>query len=157
MKYKNKTIRKVLVILGVAVIGSIGVFVAFNQQPAKSKNIVVYKDPNCGCCTSWIKHLRRNDFNVEVHDQKNMTSIKSQLDVPSKLQSCHTASIGGYTIEGHVPADLIERLLDEKSELMGLAVPNMPLGSPGMEGPRKDAYSVLAFMENGTTTVYANR
>ena len=131
--------------------------VLLNQQPSKAADIVVYKSPTCGCCKSWIQHLKTNGFSVEIHDQTNMSPIKNELGVPSKLQSCHTAKVGDYIIEGHVPADLITRLLKEKPNVKGLAVPGMPMGSPGMEGPRKDPYDVVTFQENGTSRVYAHR
>ncbi|MCW9012769.1 MAG: DUF411 domain-containing protein [Gammaproteobacteria bacterium] len=158
MKNKNILKRKTTLIwFVVAVIVSIGSYAAFNTQPTKAKDIVVYKDPNCGCCKAWITHLERNNFNVVAYDERDMRSIKRQLQVPDHLQSCHTASIDGYTIEGHVPADLIERLIEEKSDVLGLAVPGMPMGSPGMEGRHKDAYEILTFDENGKTSVFANR
>lgn len=119
--------------------------------------MVVYKSPTCGCCKNWVNHLKENGYSVEVHNQRNMNSIKSELGVPRHLQSCHTAKVGGYVVEGHVPADVIGRLLKEKPQIKGLAVPGMPMGSPGMEGPRKDAYDILTFQENGRNTVYSSR
>lgn len=129
----------------------------FSQHPTKAGEIVVYKSPSCGCCKAWVNHLQENGFSVEVHDKEDMNPIKVDREVPRHLQSCHTAEVGGYVVEGHVPADLITRLLQEKPKVKGVAVPGMPMGSPGMEGPRKDAYQVLTFQEDGSTTVYANR
>ena len=126
-------------------------------QPANAADVVVYKSPTCGCCKNWISHLQENGFTVEVHNRRNMNPIKTELGVPRHLQSCHTATVGGYVLEGHVPADDIARLLKEKPAIKGLAVPGMPMGSPGMEGPRKDAYDVVTFRENGRTTVFASR
>ena len=126
-------------------------------QPANAADVVVYKSPTCGCCKNWISHLQENGFTVEVHNRRNMNPIKTELGVPRHLQSCHTATVGGYVLEGHVPADDIARLLKEKPAIKGLAVPGMPMGSPGMEGPRKDAYDVVSFRENGRTTVFASR
>ncbi|MCU7815730.1 MAG: DUF411 domain-containing protein [Candidatus Thiodiazotropha sp. (ex Rostrolucina anterorostrata)] len=119
-------------------------------------DIVVYKSPTCGCCSAWIKHLQKNGFSVEMHDRKNMQLVKNSLGVPNHLQSCHTALVGGYIVEGHVPADDITRLLKEKPAVKGVTVPGMPMGSPGMEGPRKDKYDVLTFEKNGKTRVYSS-
>jgi len=141
-------------IAGVSIVVG-GVF--FAQRPSVAADIVVYKNPNCGCCKHWVKHLEDNGYRVEVHNQSNMTPIKSALGVPNRLQSCHTAKVGGYVVEGHVPADVIARLLDEKPGIKGLAVPGMPMGSPGMDGPRKDPYDILTFQDGGKISVYASR
>ncbi|PLY15792.1 MAG: CopG family transcriptional regulator [Sedimenticola sp.] len=131
--------------------------ILINQQPSRAADIVVYKSPTCGCCKSWIEHLEANGFSVETHDRTNMSPVKAEFGVPTDLQSCHTAKVGDYVIEGHVPADLITRLLEEKPKVMGLAVPGMPMGSPGMEGNRKDPYDVVTFQANGSSRVYAKR
>lgn len=119
--------------------------------------VEVWKDPDCGCCKDWVSHLEANGFQVKVHDSGN-TQARSRLGVPDKLGSCHTALIGGYAIEGHVPARDIHRLLKERPKAVGLSVPGMPVGSPGMDGPayggRKDAYDVLLIQAGGTTKVY---
>jgi len=128
-----------------------------SQQQAMAADVVVYKSPTCGCCDAWVSHLEKNGFNVEVHNQRNMTPIKSRMGVPGHLQSCHTAMVDGYVIEGHVPAEDIVRLLKEKPKVKGLSVPGMPMGSPGMEGPRKDPYNVLTFQSDGKTSVYSKR
>jgi len=120
--------------------------------------MTVYKDPNCGCCAQWVTHVRKAGFTVTVQDTADMDSVKVSFGVPAPLQSCHTARVGRYSIEGHVPADLIQRLLKEAPEARGLAVPGMPVGSPGMEmGARKDRYDVLLFDKAGRTTVFATR
>ena len=126
--------------------------------PAADRAMTVYKDPNCGCCAEWVKHVQKAGFVATVRDMTDMVTVKRNLGVPEALESCHTARIGRYTIEGHVPADLIIRLVDEKSASRGLAVPGMPVGSPGMEmGAKKDKYDVLAFDAAGKTRVYASR
>lgn len=107
--------------------------------------ITVWKDPNCGCCGGWVEHLRRNGFLATVIETSDVQSIKAERGVPSELASCHTAEIAGYTIEGHVPAQAIARLLAEKPAGRGLAVPGMPIGSPGMEGGRPETYDVMLF------------
>ena len=110
-----------------------------------SPDMTVWKDPNCGCCGGWVEHIRRNGFTVTVIETPDVQAIKAQRSIPAELASCHTAEIGGYTIEGHVPAAAITRLLTEKPAGRGLAVPGMPIGSPGMEGGRPDAYDVILF------------
>ncbi len=128
----------------------------FDRTPADAADVVVYKSPTCGCCTEWVSHLRENGFTVTVHDRLNMDPVKRELGVPPRLQSCHTAQVGDYVIEGHVPANDIARLLKEKLPVKGLTVPGMPMGSPGMEGPRSDPYDVLVFQPDGRTSVYAS-
>ena len=119
--------------------------------------IEVWKDPNCGCCKDWIVYMEANGFGVKVHDSGN-TAARTRLRIPEKLGSCHTALVGGYAIEGHVPAREIQRLLKEKPKAVGLTVPGMPVGSPGMDGPvyggRKDPYDVLLILADGSTRVF---
>jgi hypothetical protein len=109
--------------------------------------VVVSKDPNCGCCVGWVEHLRASGFTVEVRDLPDLQPVKERLGVPSDLAACHTAEVGGYVIEGHVPASAIRRLLREMPSAKGLAVPGMPVGSPGMEVPGSPAeeYAVILF------------
>ncbi len=120
-------------------------------------SITVYKDPSCGCCTKWVDHLRANGFAPEVHDRSDMDALKDSLGVPAKLRSCHTAVVGKFVIEGHVPAADVKRLLSSKpAKTVGVAVPGMPVGSPGMEvGARADRYDVIAFAPGGATRVFA--
>ena len=117
----------------------------------------VWKDPNCGCCQDWVKHLQASGFLVQVIDAGNVAARK-RLGMPDALGSCHTARVGGYVIEGHVPAADILRLLREKPDALGLAVPGMPIGSPGMDGPeykgRRDPYDVLLVSRGGATRVF---
>jgi hypothetical protein len=119
--------------------------------------VVVYKTPTCGCCSDWVDHVRAHGFTVVTHDLDDLSQIKQQLGVPAGRISCHTAVVRGYTVEGHVPADLIHKMLAEKPRFRGLAVPGMPLGSPGMEGPVKQDYDVLSFDDRGNIEVYAKR
>lgn len=109
--------------------------------------VTVYKSPTCGCCAKWVTHLEENGFDVKSTDVADLTLIKVKFDVPGQLQSCHTAVVGGYVVEGHVPADVVKRLLEEKPDVAGLAVPGMPIGSPGMEveGRPAEPYDVIAF------------
>lgn len=119
----------------------------------------VYKDAGCGCCKEWVKHLEKAGFPVKSHDTSDMESVKSSFGVPSALGSCHTARVGTYVIEGHVPADLIVKLLAEKpANARGLAVPGMPNRAPGMQQPGpQPPYDVLLFDKTGKTRVYATR
>ncbi len=128
---------------------------AMAHTHARQVEVVVYKDPNCGCCKNWIDHLRKHGFKVTSHDTRDMNTIKVNSGVKSDLQSCHTAMVGGYVVEGHVPAADIKRLLKERPKIAGLAVPGMPMGSPGMEGPTTDKYDVIAFEKSGRTKVFS--
>lgn len=128
----------------------------FAAEPAP--RVTVYKSPTCGCCGKWVDHLKASGFSVTVHDVQSVEPFKERYGVPRNLASCHTATVAGYAIEGHVPADLIKRLLAEKPRVKGLAVPGMPVGSPGMEqGNVKEPYDVVSFDETGRTAVYARR
>ncbi|BEP70226.1 MULTISPECIES: DUF411 domain-containing protein [unclassified Variovorax] len=124
---------------------------------AAAPMVEIWKDPNCGCCQDWVKHLNKNGFATRVHDEGNGPA-RERLGIPVKLGSCHTGRVGGYAIEGHVPAREMQRLLKEKPKAIGLAVPGMPIGSPGMDGPaygdRRDAYDVLLVLADGSTRVF---
>lgn len=119
-------------------------------------SVTVYKSPTCGCCGDWVTHLRDNGFPVEVKARANLRPVKQQLGVPDALASCHTAVVGNYVVEGHVPAAQVKRLLRETPDLRGISVPGMPVGSPGMErGDRVEPYAVVGFSPSGDTTVVA--
>ena len=120
-------------------------------------DLVVYKSPTCGCCNGWVEHMREAGHSVSTVDlasYRDLQAKKTERGVPGDLGSCHTAVIEGYTIEGHVPADAVERLLRERPDIKGLAVPGMPIGSPGMEGPNPQPYEVIAFTEEGERSVF---
>lgn len=130
--------------------------VALASVPARAKSPVkipveVWKDPSCGCCGDWITHMEDNGFSVTVHDTGN-TAARNKLGLPQRLGSCHTALVGNYVVEGHVPAADVKKLLAQKPKALGIAVPGMPVGSPGMDGPayggRKDPYDVLLVTRN---------
>lgn len=140
----KKTIK-----LGIALLLSISA-----GMSAAPPTLTVFKTKTCGCCGKWVEHMRANGFKVIVNDVASTAEYRQKYGVPEKLQSCHTAVVNGYSIEGHVPAADIQRLLQEKTKTKGLAVPGMPAGSPGMEGPRQDAYSVISFDEGGVLSVY---
>ena len=126
---------------------------------ARLPDVTVYKSPTCGCCTEWVAHLRRHGFRVKTEDVADLQPVKARHGVPAELQSCHTALVAGYVVEGHVPADLVERLLRARPKVVGVAVPGMPVGSPGMEVPGRpaDSYQVLTFDRSGKTGVFATR
>ncbi|MBW3630566.1 MAG: DUF411 domain-containing protein [Gemmatimonadetes bacterium] len=126
-----------------------------DAAPAPTK-ILVYKSPTCGCCTAWLDHLEASGFAVTARDVPDVAPIKQRYGIPERLASCHTGLVAGYAVEGHVPAADIKRLIKEKPKAVGLAVPGMPMGSPGMEGPRKDRYDVILVGQNGKTRVYAS-
>ena len=120
------------------------------------KNITVYRSPSCGCCGVWLEHAQKHGFKVEDIKTEDMEALKQKHNVPSQLASCHTTIVDGYVMEGHIPVDDIKRFLTEKPEgFIGLAVPGMPLGSPGMEaGDTKQPFQVLAFNQQGETEVF---
>ena len=115
----------------------------------------VYKSATCGCCQKWVDHVRSQGYTVTVENVPDVAPVKRNLGVPSTTQSCHTAVIGNYFVEGHVPAQDIARLLAEHPDIAGLAVPGMPIGSPGMEGPNPQSYRVLAVHKDGKVDVFA--
>jgi hypothetical protein len=124
---------------------------AFAAEPV----IKVHKDPNCGCCGGWVEHLRDAGFAVEVEDVQDafdLAAVRRRLGVPPELAACHTAEVSGYVLEGHVPAPAVRRLLTERPSATGLAVPGMPVGSPGMEGAQPKPYTVVLFGPTGRTT-----
>jgi len=120
--------------------------------------VIVHKSPSCGCCGSWVEHMRSAGFEVEVRDSDDLDPIKKSLGVPADKASCHTAQVGDYFVEGHVPADDVKRLLAEHPDARGLAVPGMPAGSPGMEVPAgsEQPYTVDLVAKDGSASIYAN-
>ncbi|MDX8391152.1 MAG: DUF411 domain-containing protein [Mariprofundaceae bacterium] len=142
-------------ILSMALIGLLGI--AFPSISAMASEVVMYKSPNCACCTGWADHLRQEGFTVIEKKREDMDVIKAKYGVPEKLSSCHTAIVDGYVIEGHVPAADVERLLKEKPNIVGLTAPGMPMKSPGMQKKDRPAkgYDVLAFDKEGTAHVFS--
>lgn len=126
---------------------------------ADGTRMVVYKTPTCGCCRAWVDHVQAAGFAVEVRDMPDVAPVKHEHGLPGHLASCHTAIVDGYVVEGHVPADVIRRMLRERPQVAGIAVPGMPMGSPGMEVPggRKDPYDIIAFSRDGKVSVYETR
>ncbi len=128
-----------------------------SAQDTGVSDFVVYQTPWCGCCSKWVDHLRENGFAVRTEEVTDIMRVKLKHNVGREISSCHTAVVEGYVIEGHVPADLIKRLLEERPPVAGLTVPGMPMGSPGMEGPYKQPYEILTFDREGNTEIYARR
>ena len=122
---------------------------------AQAMVVEVFKSPYCGCCGKWVEHLRQNGFEVKAHDVEDVPAVRQKLGMPDRLGSCHTAKIGGYVVEGHVPATDIQRLLKEKPKVLGLSVPSMPPGSPGMESSKPIPYQTLLVQSDGSTRVFA--
>jgi hypothetical protein len=130
--------------LGFVASSAMATYPAFALAPT----IIVHKDPNCGCCSGWVRHLEVAGFTVKVDETPNLQGVRGRLGVPTDLAACHTAEAGGYVIEGHVPAAALRRLLQERPDAIGVAVPGMPAGSPGMGGaPQR--YQVVLFGANG--------
>ena len=127
------------------------------RTPAYAGEVTVYKSPTCVCCERWLDHMRRAGFRVTERNVAKIAAVKAERGVPDDLASCHTSIAGRYVVEGHVPADLVARLLEKQSPVAGLAVPGMPAGSPGMEGGQRQRYDVLSFTRAGETAVYATR
>jgi hypothetical protein len=130
---------------------------AAQQTPAGGPLVEVFKSPTCGCCSQWVEHMRASGFTVRTTDLNDLSEIKKARGVPDQVQSCHTAVVNGYVVEGHVPATDVHRMLREKPAIAGIAVGGMPIGSPGMEfpGAKAQPYDVMSFDKNGATRVYA--
>lgn len=132
-------------------------FLFLSGLPAAAQSLDVHLSPTCGCCKAWVKHLEQTGFSPRVIESDDMAATKRRFGVPEKVQSCHTAVVAGYFVEGHVPAPQIRRLLAERPAALGLAVPDMPVGSPGMEVPgvTADSYETLLVSADGKTISYA--
>jgi hypothetical protein len=135
------------------------------QKPAASKSAAkpaavdakVFLTPTCGCCSKWADHMKAAGFDMQREVTTELEKVPARQRVPEKLRSCHTAVVGKYVIEGHVPADVVQKLLKEAPAVVGLSVPNMPVGSPGMEGPNPQPYPIVAFKADGSVYEYARR
>lgn len=150
-RVKAAPLRWIVGFLAVVVLAAI----VWNVELEETADILVFKSSQCACCDRWVAQLREHGFKVYVADQDHMERIQAKYRVPPRLVACHTARAGGYTIEGHVPAADIRRLLRERPAIAGLAVPGMPIGSPGMEqGDRHEPYAVIAFDAQGRTRVF---
>jgi hypothetical protein len=153
----------VAVVSAVVLAVGVGVAVASSQSGKSAANkpsVAVFKSATCGCCAKWNEHMQTAGYAVTSRDMTDMNAVKDEHRVPSSLRSCHTALVGGYVIEGHVPVDVVAKLLAERpAGVVGIAVPGMPAGSPGMESPDgfKTPYQVMAFTQDGQSRVYASK
>jgi len=143
--------------IGLAALALVIALTSGGVEAQKPIPVQVFKDATCGCCSVWVEHLRRKGFAPTSENVADINAVKEKYGVPAQTRSCHTALVGGYVIEGHVPAAEIQRLLKEKPKVVGLAVPGMPIGSPGMEGPNARPYDVLTFEKTGKTAVYSTQ
>jgi hypothetical protein len=146
-----------LLILGLAAVflisGCVSTGSSIGGVPAGQADFVVYKSPDCGCCVGHVAYLRNLDFTVDVIETRQLASIKSQYNIPYNMQSCHTAVIEGYFVEGHVPIEAISKLLEEKPDIDGIALPDMPAGSPGMPGIKSGPFIIYA-LKNGEASEF---
>jgi len=151
--FRTNTMRKKLISL----ITTAVIFFSTNTFAGDDKlpEVKVYKSPTCSCCAKWATHLEEHGFSVATQNENDMNAVKKRLGIPASKSSCHTAVIGDYVIEGHVPAEDIIKLLDQKLPVEGLTVPGMPLGSPGMEAPQSQSYVVYTFDKDGNTEAFA--
>ena len=132
----------------------VGYFISANNVNAGTV-IKVYKSATCGCCNKWINYMQKSGFSIQSVDVNDMDAVKQHYQIPKRVTSCHTAIVDGYVIEGHVPANDVKKLLSERKDVLGLAVPGMPVGSPGMEmGSRLDRYAVITFDDEGNVEIF---
>ena len=144
--------------LGLGILLALGANVWMAAQAPKPQ-MTVYKSSTCGCCSKWVEHMQANGFDVKAIDVDDIDKVKRERGVPADAASCHTAIVNGYIVEGHVPADAVMKVLKEKPAIAGIAVPGMPMGSPGMEVPggQKEAFNIVAFDKAGKTSIYQKR
>lgn len=150
--------KRAFILVGVlAVVAFVG-FRAGDWSAASGApiKVVMYQNPACGCCGEWAKHMEREGFEVEIQKTAELNRIKEREGITAETAACHTAIVDGYVVEGHVPVRDVKRLLLERPDVLGITVPGMPAGSPGMEGPRSDSFDVLTFDKDGKTAVYAS-
>ena len=161
MRYMNHV--QAVVLAAAVIAGNVVAHAQTKARPAPAKpavqalpQLAVFKTPTCGCCASWVQHMEKNGFTAKVTNMPDLSAVKRQNGVTQRLESCHTTLVGGYVIEGHVPAEDVRRLLKEKpAGIAGLAAPGMPPGSPGMDLANSPAYQIIAFDKAGKTSVYA--
>jgi hypothetical protein len=144
--------------IAAAIVLALGGNVWMAAQAAKFQ-MTVYKSATCGCCSKWVEHMQANGFDVKAINVDDIDKVKRERGVPTEAASCHTAIVNGYVVEGHVPADAVLKMLKEKPAIAGIAVPGMPMGSPGMDVPggQKDAFNIVSFDKSGKTAIYQKR
>lgn len=149
--------KAITVVMAAGLIAAIGLAASAQQKAPALPKVTVYKTSSCGCCRLWIDHMKASGFDVQAMDVSaaGVRGVSKAAGLKEEDTSCHTAKIGDYIVEGHVPADDIKRMLKEKPAIAGLSAPGMPQGSPGMEQGTKEPYDVIAFKKDGTSTVYA--
>ena len=148
--------RRNLVVFAVIAAVALGAGLALAPRSAAAPEVRVFRSATCGCCLGWARHLEDAGFRVEVVDVADLDGVKARHRIPPRLASCHTAEVEGFLVEGHVPAEDVHRLLRERPAVRGLAVPGMPEGSPGMEGPNPERYTVFAFRGDGSREAFAH-
>lgn len=159
--FSNNNFMKFAVLQGIVLCVALGAALESMAQPLQQDSrqalpvVDVYKDPQCGCCKAWAEHLRRNGFTVILHEVNDVPAARKRLGMPNRYGSCHTARAGQYLVEGHVPAADIKRLLKERPKAIGLAVPSMPPGSPGMESDHPVSYETLLVGKDGNASIFA--
>lgn len=155
---KKKTI--ILSIFGVLILVA-GIYLFSNGKTSEpeqivlgGKEVMVYKTPTCGCCRVYVSYLEKKGVKVKTEDVKDLNDIKRQYGVPTEFSSCHTSIVDGYVVEGHIPLEAIEKLLNERPNIKGIALPGMPSGTPGMPGPKNEIWNIRSFTEDGTTGTF---
>jgi hypothetical protein len=160
MSYNRRSfLRLAGTALGGVAVTAVGAQALLAQQQPALPTMTVYKSASCGCCTQWVDHARANGFTVRTVNTEDLNGVKREMGIPAALASCHTVVVGSYLVEGHVPASDVKRLLRDRPRVRGIAVPGMPIGSPGMEqGPVSgyERYDVIAFEQSGATRVFAS-
>ena len=156
--FAGNRIRFSLASLTMGIVLALGTNVWMAAQATRPQ-MTVYKSATCGCCSKWVEHMQANGFDVKAINVDDIDKVKRERGVPADAASCHTAIVNGYIVEGHVPADAVLKVLKEKPAIAGIAVPGMPMGSPGMEVPggQKEAFNIVAFDKAGKTSVYQKR
>jgi hypothetical protein len=148
--------KKILGFASLSTAGAAAVFaMSLNAAPAAAEEVTLYKNPQCGCCENYANYLRENGFTVDVKPTHDLVQISRDAGIPDDFQGCHTAFLGDYVISGHVPIDVVNRMLDERPEIAGVTLPGMPMGSPGMGGAKQGPFKVYAIEEGVNPTVYA--
>lgn len=157
MKKKNNKVifSTALIFLSILFIGyTVKKLFTENVPVAEAKTIIVYKSSTCGCCGVYVTYLRSRGFDVDVKTTEDMDSIKKKYNIPEDMLSCHTSIVDGFVVEGHVPLEAINQLLDEKPAINGIALPNMPAGSPGMPGNKQGAFSIFSLDGSNNNTIF---
>lgn len=153
---KSRNARLVpAMVLGLVTVLTSAIVAMATPRLAYGAEITVYKSPLCGCCGNWVEYMRARGHKLTVRNMENLDAVKKMAGVPEALRSCHTALVGGYVVEGHVPAGDVARLLAQRPKAKGIAVPGMPMGSPGMEGHMKEPYQVVMFGTGGAPKVFS--